>query len=542
MVKGRLIANAAGVVFLALAAAATPIDAEAQGLLKKIGKNAGAAIKKEVQKDLKSKGQDIFNGSGQTSTPATNGQPGRTVGDRQSDNVTSGTSYKRTTQTNENYSFNAVPDEDEYVRPNYAAGLHMGTFHSSYANLRHNYCASPTTTSKTVHLVLEDEDPYFSDFHDGLAYVYANGNAFYINKDGQKVGDSNAIESDETLMPRYDNGVVLERPGLRSPKQSVILRDYQGNIIKEFNTRYCSNMVDGIGIVIIPGNGLLQPSELRYIDTKGNFVFDNLKTSIQSTLIAESTLEALMRKSSEGLTAYATYDKKLDGWLWGFRDSSGHTVITPQFAAVKDFHDGVAAVLIIDSTSRSVKWGFIDKTGKQIIPPTFTKMPSDFDSGLAKVETVNGDAYIIDKTGKKIKGPVGRGGYEQEGGYIYISPFMNGYALAEIATDYDGDLKGDFYIVDTNFQPKSWVDSRAMSIELYSKTPPVTVSDGMLYIICSGGSGPHGVACLDPVTLDVKTIHMENPFIDGLSRVNKSGKGYVNKKNEFVIKFERNEF
>jgi hypothetical protein len=73
--------------------------------------------------------------------------------------------------------------------------------------------------------------------------------------------------------------------------------------------------------------------------------------------------------------------------LYGFKDSSGKTVIEPFFTAGYDFREGLAAVRY------EGKWGYIDstypQTGKFYIEPRFRRAYS-FCEGLAKVEAYVG--------------------------------------------------------------------------------------------------------------------------------------------------------
>lgn len=63
---------------------------------------------------------------------------------------------------------------------------------------------------------------------------------------------------------------------------------------------------------------------------------------------------------------------------WGFVDQEGRTCIECQFDLVRDFSEGIAAVL------RDGKWGFIDLAGDFLISPQFDNA-GDFSEGLAAV-------------------------------------------------------------------------------------------------------------------------------------------------------------
>lgn len=525
---------------------------------------------KELGKELKKKGKDKLDGlkkkgenaiggainsttdgaqgtSGSTTSNANGPRVGRTVGDHETSSAISGTSYQKTNQEEAWGDINAVPNPEDYTVPAGLAGLHMSTNHSAYANLR-NYSRAPKTTPSTVHLVLDNHSPSFSNFYDGVAYIYSNGRGFYINERGEVLFDSNALESDIDKMPRFYNGVVLEQPDIHSKNNKVLLRDKRGNIIKEFKSNQCSNFVDGVAAICISTTGGLHGFEIKYIDTKGNFIFPELTISLKGSFMGKD-LNTLVRNLSEGLAAFAKYDEKNNTYLWGFRDASGNVVIEPKFAGVKDFHDGMAAFYEPGQRYKDGKWGFINKSGNVAIPASFTNMPSDFDSGYARVLTKNDDAYIIDKRGNKIKGPFGHDNYDKEKGEIFISPFFNGYAIMGWIENFSDDESYPIYekvygIVDTHFNKKCWTDRNAFSG--ITNSTPIAVNDGRLYVDNDGIWGTQRISCLDPTNMDVLTMNLANPFVNGYSRYKSTRadtpSGYINDKNEFVITFEENEF
>jgi hypothetical protein len=64
---------------------------------------------------------------------------------------------------------------------------------------------------------------------------------------------------------------------------------------------------------------------------------------------------------------------------YGFIDTTGAFVISPQFENAASFSDGLAAVKI------DGMWGFIDRSGRQVIPPTFATV-SRFSESLSAVK------------------------------------------------------------------------------------------------------------------------------------------------------------
>lgn len=56
---------------------------------------------------------------------------------------------------------------------------------------------------------------------------------------------------------------------------------------------------------------------------------------------------------------------KVDG-KFGFMDKTGKIVITPVYAEVADFSEGLAKALKFNSARGVNKFGYIDKTGKEV--------------------------------------------------------------------------------------------------------------------------------------------------------------------------------
>ncbi len=90
---------------------------------------------------------------------------------------------------------------------------------------------------------------------------------------------------------------------------------------------------------------------------------------------------------SEGLAAVKP------GHLWGFVDEVGSMRITPSFADVGDFHDGLVAVS--DKTGR---WGYINQTGTLVVDYQF-EVALDFINAVGRVRR-NGRWGYLDPEGK----------------------------------------------------------------------------------------------------------------------------------------------
>jgi WG repeat protein len=98
------------------------------------------------------------------------------------------------------------------------------------------------------------------------------------------------------------------------------------------------------------------------------------------------------RPFSEGLAQVHIEPEPKSARGYGFIDSTGQVVISPQFDAVGDkFSDGLVQALV------KGKWGYIDQTGKMVIAPQFDKA-DDFSEGIALVK-VAGDYGFVGKDG-----------------------------------------------------------------------------------------------------------------------------------------------
>lgn len=473
--------------------------------------------------------------------------------------VTNGNTKNRSVGTNDNTSV----DDAEISKPQGFENLHLGTIHCDIVEQK-GYDV-PKVTSSTAYVTVNGQMIDYSNFYDGVAYVYSHEDGcYFIDQNGNRLFDSYVRTSAHMSIPKFNNGVVMEvghKEKTPTSQEHAFIRDKKGNVIKEFNTSFASKFEEGVAVVAI-GQKPTNPKEgyvwvIKFVDTKGNFVYPKLWSSTPTLLALHK--EKAIRKSSEGLKAYMVYDKAAQKCLWGFHDGKGNVVIQPKYVEVSDFHEGMAAVCHPATGSGSgaqPHWGYIDKTGREVIPATYTVKPSDFNSGLARVLTRDKDAYIIDKTGKQVFGPVKKASIHSStsGTPFYISPFCNGYALlGYVAYNERFASTCTFYsVVDTKFNKLAYARlndggssdmdntfdplSRNLSFEhvYYSK------EDNIFYI-----QQEHDLSIVDPKTLDlIYNVEFQYPLVNGLSRYNdKNGNyGYINAKGEFVVKFKQSEF
>lgn len=201
---------------------------------------------------------------------------------------------------------------------------------------------------------------------------------------------------------------------------------------------------------------------LSFIDVNGRIVGrSDLHTNTRS--YGAGAIFQIGSMHNGRIYAYENSDRTAHKTLWGYLDRTGKWAIKPQFARVKDFSDGHAAVgtmakridddglereyiewSYIDTAGRSVgntdiskpelsaaatfsdrlervrdnsgKYGFIDHSGQMVIPPTFEEVGS-FSEGLAPVRVGELWGYI---------GKNGQIAIEPQ--YLKVRPFSEGRA------------------------------------------------------------------------------------------------------------------
>lgn len=446
-----------------------------------------------------------------------------------------------------------VPEHDTPVG---VENLHMGTSHVKVSNNQY----TPKVTSSTKYLTVNGSINDYHNFFDGVAYInsYEDG-IYYIDMQGNKLFDSRIDKSVQNLVPRFNNGVVMEYV---AREHRAYIRDKKGNTIKDIPVYSACNFEEGIAAVSFKKNATsLKDNDtwtIKYIDVKGNYVFPKLWFTSTEFYSANLEQNNFVRKTSEGMKAYAVYDDKKSCFLWGFHDGKGNVVIAPKYLEVSDFHDGMAAVCCapIDKGKGAQKrWGYIDKTGREVIPAKYSIKPSDFDSGLARVITRDENAYIIDKAGNQVFGPVGPASRQSDADetYDYISPFYNGMAIMEYSVNTLAGYKKRFVCtVDTNFKKLAWTlleDNPSMD-KTYD---PVKRNSSLEYVYYSREDNTcyirHSLdywKIIDMKTLDEKPASMifRYPIVNGLSVYSDAGgnRGYVDINGNFVIKVKQNEF
>jgi len=133
-------------------------------------------------------------------------------------------------------------------------------------------------------------------------------------------------------------------------------------------------------------------------------------------------------KFTEGLALVSVNNK------WGFVDSKGEEVITPQFYELHPFHNGLARIKK-DSIS-----GFIDKSGELVVSSKYFIL-SDFYEGMAQVAIIENNGMFLQK---KI-------GYMHTDGAIKIAlkyQEATDFYQGKAAVNFDVDGKNKWILID----------------------------------------------------------------------------------------------
>ncbi len=273
-----------------------------------------------------------------------------------------------------------------------------------------------------------------------------------------------------------------------------------------------------------------------------------------------------VRDYKDGLSAFYENGK------WGFVNTSGIVVITPEYDEVEDFSNGLCLV------KKDGKWGVINKNGKNIHSCEYESI-STFDSGIAYAKK-DMMAYYLYSTGKKTqlsgstyihhpfsdglarikKVKTGEWGYTNAKGIITIDPefsqasdFKNGHAFVKVkGKDYiinkNGDKRSAPFILDENvvifsngagyikdaegklrFFDRNLELKPQLYLEIEEFTSEMTRAmdiDGNIVIINEKGEQ----------VLNLKEFDDAGNFSDGLAWVKKNGKyGYINPNGKLVI-------
>ena len=212
-----------------------------------------------------------------------------------------------------------------------------------------------------------DHDPNVAwwHFNEGLARVNLNGKFGFIDKTGKEV------------IPLIYNDVYDFSEGLARVEFDNCDYGYIDKTGKVVITCEDYDDVDDFSEGLAP---VELDDQYGYIDKTGKEVIPCIYDYAWSFC--------------EGLASVKLNEK------WGFIDKTGKEVIPCIYERSTSFINGLAGVKLNE------KWGFIDKTGKEIIPFIYDYLWTDayedpFYEGEIRV-ILNGEEFLIDKTGKRI--------------------------------------------------------------------------------------------------------------------------------------------
>ena len=359
----------------------------------------------------------------------------------------------------------------------------------------------------------------------------------------------------ELKVPRFHSGRIIYRTHEKvGDRQMGVATLYDKNmkVVKKIQEDVYdfSSFKDGVSFLLYEvmskeKHNINNYVKCMYVDVNGNKVFPNLSKPWENNTTIYATEKIKTRPLCDGLAAFAVPDK--NGQKWGFRDAQGKVVVPAKYKEVRDFSNGLAA--IASNESGNIKWGFIDKSGKEVIPPKFSIEPSRFDNcGLALVFDKAGKGMFVDKTGNIVS-------KEYEG--TQITPFYNGKAILTISeydeengwTNVDQLIDKDFNVIaniGVGYRLRGG-DVKDCGMRYYPNVDdftkgyfpsPVLFYDNRIYVQLK----KYGYGLLDEKG-NVVIAGLAGPFVEGMAPViSESGKGYVNMKGEWVIKFEENQF
>ncbi|MFM7629879.1 MAG: WG repeat-containing protein [Algoriphagus sp.] len=240
-----------------------------------------------------------------------------------------------------------------------------------------------------------------------------NGNDYqYIDKEGKIV-----INPQFAVATAFREGLALVKSSGEKGKWGFI--NEEGDYIIPANFKEATVFSEELAWVVSE-NGA--PTA---IDTKGEIKF-TLQDAEQVKIFKEGLAAFSNQGGQNGNEAAADSIGSSNSPTksgWGFVDTEGKVVISPQFSATGNFSDGLCAV-----KNEEGKWGYIDKEGKLVIPHQFDNA-GIFVDGVA----------VVDFDGKS-------GAIDEEGKYLINPQFENMV------------MDGDMYLIELN-DKWGWADS-----------------------------------------------------------------------------------
>ena len=226
---------------------------------------------------------------------------------------------------------------------------------------------------EVVPLVYEDG----SSFSEGLAVVKSNGKNGFIDKNGKMV-----------IEPRFARAcwVSVFSEGLAPvyfSDDSAGYIDPAGNLTIPAKFTYVSGFSEGLALVKPMGT-----HKYGYINRKGEMV---IGPEYELSLPFSEGVATVKMSRADGNTFFRIIDRE------------GDTIADNlEYGFTGVFREGLAGVESLDH-----RWGFINKKGEEVITPRFASVRL-FRNGLSMIQTgslfTNLQTAYIDKTGKMVVG------------------------------------------------------------------------------------------------------------------------------------------
>ena len=233
-----------------------------------------------------------------------------------------------------------------------------------------------------------------SEFSEGLAVFSTKDKLGFIDTTGNEV----------ILLPKDTYGIArnfsngLACVSLKNAKKPYGFIDKTGEEIIPAKFDKVSSFSDSVAwanieVLTIGGS---DGTRKRLVDPNGNTLmtknYDAVKDFHEGRAwINDIKVKNRKRHYVDAIHYYKTSDSYAQ---WGLIDIKGKQIVKPQYADCLDFSEGLAAV------KKDDKWGYIDTKGKEVLPLIYESVES-FKNGLAKVYQGRWYSYI-DKTGKPV--------------------------------------------------------------------------------------------------------------------------------------------
>lgn len=346
---------------------------------------------------------------------------------------------------------------------------------------------------------------WVGDFSEGLAPVKLNDKWGFIDVDGNIVVEPKYGSDFDA--PFYKNGLAR----LFSPeKEAWGYLDKSGNVAIDFKFYTNTPFYDEVAAIYTPGSASDATTYARWsiINKSGEVICDDMQNHHS---YSTQFVEGRARISKE--------------FGYGYVNTKGEIVIPNKYEDIRDFSEGLAAVML------NGKWGFIDKDGNIKVDFKFSNEPKSFSNGRTFVLGTDFKFGIIDTEGKVIVDPK----------YKQVFPFNEGLA---VVSEMDKSFQETFFIIDLNGKVvKEFKKAGNDKFSLISG-----FSEG-LAIINKGYGQERGFVDNKGKTIIDYQFRNIRPFSDGRAFVDKFDKktktvtqGFIDKRGKFVIIVEQPKF